>query len=215
MKVFFLFITSLFSAITFSQISVTYELGIENRNNEVILVDGVSYSLKIDSLNSIFTNVTENNHKNFRKSKLAYTGISYKMSNEDFGYVQDYVNGEKVLILDDKSGDWKFTGKTKNIQSFKCYEAVLTHKIFNARTAKYIQAISKAWFTYEIPVKAGPLNYSGLPGLIMELNPISSKFVFIVSQVKFNIENIEVPKVPDYKKMTEEELYNIFIKKSD
>jgi GLPGLI family protein len=58
--------------------------------------------------------------------------------------------------------------KSKIIDGYKCYYAIYTGKglwwELNPEKPTY------AWFTTEIPLPFGPLQYNGLPGLIIEMN---------------------------------------------
>jgi GLPGLI family protein len=58
------------------------------------------------------------------------------------------------------SSDWKISGNFTTIQGYNCQEATWADS-----TRKV-----KAWFTTSIPVSSGPSGYSGLPGLILQLD---------------------------------------------
>lgn len=60
--------------------------------------------------------------------------------------------GEKKLV-------WKMTGEQKKLGDYVCQKAVLQDTAQNVA----------AWFTPQIAVQAGPAQFAGLPGLILEL----------------------------------------------
>lgn len=73
--------------------------------------------------------------------------------------------------------DWKITNETKQIMGYQCYKA--TGLISNK---KYPEVV--AWFTTQIPVNIGPKNYTGLPGLILELE--EGQLIYYATKVKLN-----------------------------
>ena len=71
-----------------------------------------------------------------------------------------------------------------------------------------------AWFTPEIPVSLGPLNYWGLPGLILELNE-EKNIILCTKIVLSNKKNIKI-KIPNSgKKVTQKEFDKIEREKLD
>jgi len=75
----------------------------------------------------------------------------------------------KNFILEDKNDfQWEITNEEKQIQNLKVYKAI-------GKTRDNIKI--EAWFTREIPVSTGPENFMGLPGLILELQVLYTKYV--------------------------------------
>ncbi|RXJ50293.1 GLPGLI family protein [Gelidibacter gilvus] len=76
---------------------------------------------------------------------------------------RELLNSKYEVTVKEKDIDfnWQITNETKNIGKFICYKA--TTKNFRGRNYE-------AWFTYEIPVPAGPWKFHGLPGLILEIH---------------------------------------------
>ncbi|WP_336128174.1 GLPGLI family protein [Mesoflavibacter sp. CH_XMU1422-2] len=64
--------------------------------------------------------------------------------------------------------DWEITNNTKKIGKYNCNQAIATEKLFSRKGFYYNRQIV-AWFTPDIPLSFGPSNYSGLPGLILEI----------------------------------------------
>lgn len=76
---------------------------------------------------------------------------------------------------------WQIIEESKEIKGFKCKKAVS-----DAYGGKFI-----AWFATEIPVKAGPEKFDGLPGLILSVQTSGEEFTIedvIISEKSINIE---------------------------
>ncbi len=71
--------------------------------------------------------------------------------------------------------DWTITAETKNIAGMNCRKAV----------AKDEDYLLNVWFTDQIPASSGPVNYFGLPGLVLK-----SEDFFWTTEIE-NIEYLE------------------------
>lgn len=71
----------------------------------------------------------------------------------------------KTAIADNK---WEITEETKIIDTYKCYKAILTVENLDRQGNSVEQKII-AYFSPSLPFRAGPLDYYGLPGLILEV----------------------------------------------
>lgn len=103
--------------------------------------------------------------------------------------------GKIFLIKDDLvEYDWKLTGETKNIGKYTCYQAVFEREVENIEmkmvngepeevTNKEMRKTT-AWYTTDIPVSNGPENYTGLPGLILEVN--DGDFTIVCTEIVLN-----------------------------
>ncbi len=83
---------------------------------------------------------------------------------------------------------WSIEEATKRVAGYTCYRAVGTYQ---GRTIT-------AWFTPEIPVSNGPLEYGGLPGLILELEVWDQPSIFKAVELKLSRSgaNASVPAPP-------------------
>lgn len=98
--------------------------------------------------------------------------------------------GEDFLVELPKI-EWKITNEKKKIGKFNCLKATATIERENSK-GKFNQNII-AWFAPEIPFNFGPKEYSGLPGLIVEVKPgdnIGYKLLKIKAE---NYKKIEKP----------------------
>ena len=101
--------------------------------------------------------------------------------------------GKDFLIEKDlKKIDWKLQKETKKIGDYTC------NKAFATIDGNLIEA----WYTSSIPFPGGPADYSGLPGLIIELKTNKKYFVAISIKEKQDLA-VEAP--TKGKKVSEQE----------
>lgn len=85
--------------------------------------------------------------------------------------------------------DWKISGENRDLLGFTCYKA---EGYYFGR--KYI-----AWFTPEIPIPAGPYQFWGCPGLILELNSTDGQVSFqAISVSKLDSDKCTISKPNHY-----------------
>ncbi|WP_204346936.1 GLPGLI family protein [Psychroserpens algicola] len=132
-------------------------------------------------------------------SDVLYKNIQekrYTNQNESFSKL--------FLIKDDlKAIEWTLASETKNIGDYTCFKATTTREVevvesgISINGDKDLSTADKepemkeititAWYTPQIPVSAGPGNYHGLPGLILEVNDGSE--TVICSKIVINPKN--------------------------
>ncbi|MCQ0110352.1 GLPGLI family protein [Zhouia amylolytica] len=101
-----------------------------------------------------------------------------------------YTKGDTIIsgtsslgnILE-KPLDWKITQDTKKIGKYTCYKAVANERLYSRRGFYYNKKVV-AWFVPEIPVNFGPSRYSGLPGLILQIE--RDMFTLTATKINFN-----------------------------
>ena len=107
--------------------------------------------------------------------------IYYKNIKENRVAEKADLMGKTFLVKDElQSFDWKMTGETKNIGEYTVYKAVWEREVENIsmsmvngeskEVTKTEMRTTTAWYTLDIPVSNGPMQYGGLPGLILEIN---------------------------------------------
>ena len=108
------------------------------------------------------------------------------------------------LIEGNSPVNWKMTGNQKMILDYPCQEAVTE-----------IDSLPlSAWFTPAIPVSAGPASYSGLPGLILEINSNNGSRTIVATSIDFESPDKELLEVPKKgKKVSREEFTQIMDEK--
>lgn len=107
----------------------------------------------------------------------------------DLIYTQEYFYNETVNF------NWKLTQDTLTINNYKCKKALCS---YGGR--QWV-----AWFAEEIPIFEGPYKFSGLPGLIIQINDIKNQYSFVLNSfykiknkkslnTNFSLESNEVSK---------------------
>lgn len=129
--------------------------------------------------------------------------------------------GKRFLIMDSLPNyEWKIGNETKQIGDYTCRKATYTKISEAKRFATGMEEMevvqdtiaTEAWFTMDIPVSHGPVQYYGLPGLILELK-VNGRH-YICTAVKLNYKEVEKMEVPDQgKKVNEKEFEAITEKK--
>lgn len=104
-----------------------------------------------------------------RGSMLYFNDLEKK---ERFSKVNSY--GMNFLIKE-KMIKWKLTGITKKILKYTCYKA--TTVVESKGRKGFINYPVTAWFCPKLSFPFGPLGYSGLPGLILELEVSNEKYI--------------------------------------
>jgi GLPGLI family protein len=133
----------------------------------VELAETFNYALKFNKTESIFTRSAslENESKSLYLHPIAITligtGIYYQNKKEKENLHQIESLGSLFLITDSFEGDWEITKETKIIGQYICFKAI--------KKCKSCHNNDEVWFTPEIAVPFGPIGYSGLPGLVIEV----------------------------------------------
>ena len=127
--------------------------------------------------------------------------------------------GDKVLHQKESFGElflisipkvkWNLSQEIKKIGKYTCYKATSEKEVENKR-GKFMKKIT-AWYTPELPISFGPKDYSGLPGLILEL--AEGNLLYRASKLNLSSKKpIRIKAPTKGKKMTLKE-YNRTIKK--
>jgi GLPGLI family protein len=95
---------------------------------------------------------------------------------------------------------WKMSGEQKKVLGFVCQKAVFQD---TSRTVE-------AWFTPQIPVAAGPGEWGGLPGMILEVSIDGSARTMVASKVELKaLPKDAIEKPTKGKAVTQEEFDKI------
>ena len=142
----------------------TKEFLIENENeSKRFLKDDITlFELYFDQQMSIFVSVDmleiDDQNKPIsllsKISEYAYLLKKRKLYSKNDSYFVD---------IKPHTQNWEIMDETKKILGYKCRKAIINN--YSKAKPKII-----AWFTEEIPVSYGPINFYGLPGLILELD---------------------------------------------
>ena len=162
--------------------------------------------------------------------------VLYKNTKED-RYVNQNESFSKQFLIKDKieARDWKMEKETKNIGDYACFKATYTYERPVRRVMSFSSSDDKkekeeekeskeapveemetitvtAWYTPQIPVKNGPSQYDGLPGLILELN--DGDLTILCSKIVLNPkEGLAIKEPKGGKVVTQEKFDQIMEKK--
>ncbi|MFC2096779.1 GLPGLI family protein [Bacteroidota bacterium] len=133
----------------------------------------ITQMLYFDNVSSVFEeeNVVKEELSNQMKKAMYFTKAGQTPSTEIQKVYYNFEKNNKIeqilfmtrmflIETDFEKKDWKITSESKEILGYKCQKAV----------SKNGNNDIIAWFTTEIPVSAGPAEYIGLPGLVLEVN---------------------------------------------
>lgn len=151
------------------------------------------------------------------------SSMLYKNTKDKKSIAEKDIFGKVFLVADSiPNWDWKIETETKKIGDYNCQKAIaiipvtkedleIFKKMKNenkeGKTQFFVMDEPKdqvitAWFTNEIPVATGPEKYSGLPGLILEVN--DGRTSYLCSKIVINpIDKIEI-KAPSKGKLVSE-----------
>jgi|26BtaG_2_1085354.scaffolds.fasta_scaffold00004_3 GLPGLI family protein len=161
--------------------------------------------------------------------------ILYKSIKENQLVNETELYGKPFLIQDDlEIRDWKLSKESKTIGEYVCFKATYVPSAEdkdkdedededeNEDTTRLRSGIDDkdedkeiiAWYTPQIPVKNGPKNYEGLPGLILELQDGNLKF--LCTKIVLNPEEkVVITKPTKGKKVNQKEFKAIVDKKNE
>jgi len=148
--------------------------------------------------------------------------VYYKNLKEQRYISKTEIMGKRFLIKDSIAKTaWELSGETKNIGSYTCYKATATREeertnmtMVNGEakeetTKETITTV--AWYTPQIPVSNGPLNFGGLPGLILEIN--DDGMTMICSEIILNPKDQLAIKAPEKGKVVTQVEYDAIMQK--
>tara|TARA_R110002073_G_scaffold225327_1_gene386125 strand:- start:7089 stop:7934 length:846 start_codon:yes stop_codon:yes gene_type:complete len=150
--------------------------------------------------------------------------VYYKNTKKNRFVNKTEIMGKRFLIKDTlPKYDWKLSDETKNIGIYTCYKATYTRQEertnMNVEDGKVTQkkekvdVVTTAWYTPTIPVSNGPENYSGLPGLILEIR--EGKQTIICSEIVMNpSDKIKIEEPKKGKVVSQKQYKKIMDKKS-
>jgi GLPGLI family protein len=170
----------------------------------------------------------------FISVKFSGDGKRYLNTKEKSKISESEIFGKEFLIVEPLVKlDWQLVNETKKIGEYSCYKAEIVVPVTEKQKSDYNDFLKKqenkislfpiqepkdkvvtAWYTPEIPVSLGPLNYWGLPGLILEVN--EGNMIILCSKVTLSAKENSKIKVPNSgKKVTQAEFDALEKEKTD
>lgn len=149
----------------------------------------------------------------FNNNQSSFKDVEKLSSNPDFDknmelVARTFINSlsdvyvdfrEEKVVLEKPDGtlienkydvsSWEITTDSKTIGGYLAYKAIRRdHFIGSKGQPKTLEAI--AWFAPSLPYKFGPIDYYGLPGLILELT--QNKATFLAAKIELEKNDIKV-----------------------
>ena len=156
-----------------------------------------------DSHNKNQFNLTQSVLEAFGKYYADLT--EYVVYNEQ----QETAYGDIVVKYNISDLKWNITDKTRVINGYRATKATAKYK-FEKENGKQKYREVVAWFSEEIPLRVAPLNYYGLPGLVVQLKVSGGTFILT------DIRNKEVKlnnKIKIQKAITEDQYMDLLDEK--
>ncbi len=122
-----------------------------------------NFVLEFNDNKSLYKIEKENPENKYIIQNLKPTEVDFvsQQLSDDLVVMKRTVFENEYLVKDSLvKYEWKITGEVRDIAGFECKKA--TTKICDS-------VVIVAFYTDQIPVKAGPENFNGLPGMIMGL----------------------------------------------
>lgn len=167
----------------------------------------INEKISLYTINPKDTKYKKNGKAIFNEKDNTVKKINYKSSKNDFYLVTDsykdsieqtsgsdsyrFIIKEKIYPF-----NWSLQKETKIIGKFKCKKATT---YFRGRN--YI-----AWYTEEIPINSGPWKFSGLPGLILEVNDFENLFTWKTQTIIYPYQEQIDMNIPNESKLNKVEI---------
>lgn len=136
-----------------------------------------------------------NSDANDRQQELALImagrGKYYTSIKSDSILYQTSTQGDLFLVTQAKSNlTWNITTEKKTINGYECLRADGIYKNYGNQAGMKLTA----WFSPKLPFMFGPKEYSGLPGLILELDDMATGVSYYCTEIIFDkTVKIEIP----------------------
>jgi len=131
------------------------------------------------------------------------------------------IYGKVFLVKDNISlKKWELIDESKNIGEYTCFKAIFKDEVTSQtiNDKNKIEKVTKertttAWYTPQVPINNGPEDFSGLPGLILEIN--DGNLTLICSKLVLNAEDkIEIKEPKKGKEVSQKKFDEIMEKKN-
>lgn len=155
----------------------------------------------------MFTLSYKNNEATFKVNDFMETPNSryLKLALLPFGNGEYYNSPIERIKLMDSFGEyftiqypenytaWTLLKETKSIGNYTAYKAVAEEKV--KTNNGYVSYNITAWYTPDVNIQYGPIGYSGLPGLILELH--KKNIIYYATRIELNPKKAVTIKKPN------------------
>lgn len=139
---------------------------------------------------------------------MAGRGKYYTAIKSDSILYQTNIQGDLFLVTKSKTNlTWNITTEKKTINGYECLRANGIYTNYGNLNGQKITA----WFSPKLPFMYGPKEFSGLPGLILELDDMASGVSYYCTDIKFD--KTVIIEMPDKGIRMNEKEFNTYSKK--
>lgn len=131
----------------------------------------------------------------------------YYHNKDSLSVIQTNTSLGKIFLIKNELPSWIITKETKMIDGLECIKAYTTNLSGDKK-----RPAATVWFSPSIPVNYGPMQYFGLPGLIIEVQ--FGKMTLIAEKISLNKKNVVIEKPQKAPIVTPEEFMAIAKKKT-
>lgn len=177
--------------LSFILVIATHHLGVCQFNGSIIYNNDnkpVKIFVAINDSSS-FTSYTSLREAALKKDKQVGDKFrshnTYQNKNQNLLLFQSHLDGKtKYLVYDSlPKWEWHLVDTSKTILGYQCKKAVLRRN----------NSTIIAWYAPSLPTNLGPMDFNGLPGLILELYDLSYNNTNTATQISFEPINIVAP----------------------
>lgn len=167
----------------------------------------ITLTLKFNDKESLFysNEMINDEDVNFAKIFTETDDVYFTEQNSVIKLKQVNMFFGKYVIHYSDNRNWTLENETKTIDNYLCYKATSELVVKNKKGVFKYPVI--AWYCPAIPLNFGPKGYSGLPGLILELQERNT--LFGVQKINLKENNIALKKPNDGKLVSQEEFDKI------
>ncbi|MDT3406210.1 UNVERIFIED_CONTAM: GLPGLI family protein [Pseudacidovorax intermedius] len=183
-KVLFLFLFSIVSA-QYYRFVYEYTMKPDIHKKDSAVTDYMN--LDTDGRTSYFYNAAKYERDSVYQEDKSYAKLlSAKTFDQNLGYIikKDY-SGKAIQLYDRfKTANLSVSGLEAPVWNIQKEFRTLHNIYCQKATAQYKGRIWEAWFSKEYPVSDGPYTFTGLPGIVVQIQDSDQDHIFTLTQVK-------------------------------
>ena len=160
----------------------------------------------------VFANKMQESFYKIAKT-VAQVNRNYFCDLENGNFIEHvFFEGEEYLIADESNFNWELTMEEKKIEGHNCLKAktIYTYKSRHGKE-ELLEVI--AWYAPNIPLSLGPRNFSGLPGLILEMSIADNVIVYYATEILLNFKDMMPIELPKNAQLIQRNEYDLLVRK--
>lgn len=118
----------------------------------------------------------------------------------------------ELFLINTPFLEWELTKEQKKINNYICYKAITKKELLIPhRKKEYVTYY--VWYCPELSFNFGPFEFSGLPGLVLEVSNEKTKTIYFAKEIKLSEEDVKIVALNKGKMVTKDE-YDMISKKA-